>query len=63
MTNEPSAVARSVRRDAYKRAAEQLRSAAKALRQAGAPTLALRAGHDAQECDVKARQIDQGLIP
>lgn len=59
---QPTPIERAVHRNALKRAAEKLREAARDLQQAKAPALALRARHDAQECDARALEIEMGLL-
>lgn len=56
-------LAKQMQIEAYEKAQDLLRRAARLLIAAKAPMLALRANHDAQECDTRARQIRQGLIP
>ena len=57
-----SDLAKRLQIEAYEKAAEQLRLTARLLIAAKAPTLALRAGHDAQECLTRARQLRVGLL-
>jgi hypothetical protein len=49
--------------EALEKAADQLRLSARLLVSGKAPMLALRARHDAQEADTRARQLRVGLIP
>jgi hypothetical protein len=49
-------------RETYQKAAEELRRVQNALKRTS-PVLSSKIGNDAQECELRARQLDVGLIP